>query len=48
MDFFNKTIDWSLRDYSKANSELVNEFVEKYRERWTNNFGLMDGLVIDE
>lgn len=47
MDFFNKTISWSLRDYSKANSELVNEFVEKYKEKWTNNFGLMNGLFIN-
>lgn len=48
-DFFiNKAIGWSLRDYSNANSELVNEFVEKYKERWTNNVGVMNGLVIDE
>lgn len=48
-DFFiNKAIGWSLQDYSNANSELVNEFVEKYKERWTNNFGVMNGLVIDE
>lgn len=46
--FINKAIGWSLRDYSKANSELVNEFVEKYKERWANNAGLMNGLVIDE
>lgn len=32
-DFFiNKAIGWSLRDSSKANSELVKEFVEKYKE----------------
>lgn len=31
--FINKTIDWSLRDYSKANSELVKEFVEKHKEK---------------
>lgn len=48
-DFFvNKAIGWSLRDYSNANSELVNEFVEKYKEKWTNNVGVMNGLVIDE
>lgn len=48
-DFFiNKAIGWSLRDYSKANSELVKEFVEKYKEKWANNVGLMNGLVIDE
>lgn len=48
-DFFiNKAIVWSLRDSSKANSELFKEFVEKYKERWTNNVGLMNGLVIDE
>lgn len=46
--FINKAIVWSLRDYSKANPELVKEFVEKYKERWTNNVGLMNGLVIDE
>lgn len=44
----NKAIGWSLRNYSKANSELVKEFVEKYKEKWTNNVGLMNGLVIDE
>lgn len=44
--FINKAISWSLRDYSKANSEMVKEFVEKYKERWTNNVGLMNGLVI--
>lgn len=48
MDFFNKTISWSLRDYSKENSKLVKEFVEKYKEKWTNNVELMNGLVIDE
>lgn len=33
-DFFiNKAIGWSLRDSSKANSELVKEFVEKYKEK---------------
>lgn len=49
MNFFiNKAIVWSLRDYSKANFELVKEFVEKYKEKWTNNVGLMNGLVIDE
>lgn len=49
MNFFiNKAIGCSLRDYSKANSKLVKEFVEKYKERWTNNVGLMNGLVIDE
>ena len=48
-DFFiNKAIGWSLRDSSKTNSELVKEFVEKYKERWTNNVDLMNGLVIDE
>lgn len=31
--FINKAIGWSLRDYSKANSELVKEFVEKYKEK---------------
>ena len=46
--FINKAIVWSLRDYSKANFELVKEFVEKYKEKWTNNVGLMNGLVIDE
>lgn len=46
--FINKAIGWSLRDYSKANSELVKEFIEKHKEKWTNNFGLMNGLVIDE
>lgn len=46
--FINKAIGWSLRDYSKENSELVKEFVEKYKEKWTNNVGLMNGLVIDE
>lgn len=46
--FIKKAIGWSLRDYSKANSELVKEFVEKYKEKWTNNVGLMNGLVIDE
>lgn len=46
--FINKAIGWSLRDYSKTNPELVKEFVEKYKERWTNNVGLMNGLVIDE
>ena len=44
----NKAIGWSLRDYSKANSELIKDFVEKYKERWTNNVELMNGLVIDE
>lgn len=46
--FINKTIGWSLRDYSKANFELVKEFVEKYKEKWTNNVGVMNRLVIDE
>lgn len=46
--FINKAIGWSLRDYSKENSELVKEFVEKYKEKWTNNVELMNGLVIDE
>lgn len=46
--FINKTIGWSLRDYSKANSELVKEFIEKHKEKWTNNVELMNGLVIDE
>lgn len=46
--FINQAIGWSLRDYSKANSELVKEFVEKCREKLTNNVGLMNGLVIDE
>lgn len=46
--FINKAIGWSLQDYSNANSELVNEFVEKYKERWANNVGVMYGLVIDE
>lgn len=46
--FINKAIGWSLRDYSKANSELVKEFVEKCKEKWANNVGLMNGLVIDE
>ena len=46
--FINKAIGWSLRNYSKANSELVKEFVEKYKEKWANNVGLMNGLVIDE
>ena len=46
--FINKAIGWSLRDYSKANSELIKEFVEKYKEKWTNNVGLMNGVVIDE
>ncbi len=46
--FINKAIVWSLRDYSKANSELIKEFVEKCREKWTNNVELMNGLVIDE
>lgn len=46
--FINKTIGWSLRDYSKANSELVKEFIEKHKEKWTNNVKLMNGLVIDE
>lgn len=46
--FINKAIGWSLRDYSKANSELIKDFVEKYKERWTNNVELMNGLVIDE
>ena len=31
--FINKAIGRSLRDYSKANSKLVKEFVEKYKER---------------
>lgn len=31
--FINKAIVWSLRDYSKANPELVKEFVEKYKEK---------------
>lgn len=31
--FINKAIGWSLRDYSKANSELVKEFVEKYKDK---------------
>lgn len=47
MNFLNKAIGWSLRDYSKANPELVKEFVEKYKEKWTNNVRLMNGLVID-
>lgn len=46
--FINKAIGWSLRDYSKANPELVKEFVEKCKEKWTNNVELMNGLVIDE
>lgn len=46
--FINKAIGWSLRDYSKANSELVKEFVEKCKEKRANNVGLMNGLVIDE
>lgn len=46
--FINKAIGWSLRDYSKANFELGKEFVEKHKEKWTNNVGLMNGLVIDE
>lgn len=46
--FISKAIGWSLRDYSEANSELVKAFVEKYKERWTNYVGLMNGLVIDE
>lgn len=33
-DFFiNKAIGWSLRDYLKANFELVKAFVEKYKEK---------------
>lgn len=36
-DFFiNKAIGWSLRDYSKANHELVKEFVENTKIKWTN------------
>lgn len=46
--FISKAIGWSLRDYSKANSEQIKEFVEKYKEKWANNVGLMNGLVIDE
>lgn len=46
--FINKAIGWTLQNYSKANSELVKEFVEKYKEKWTSNVGLMNGLVIDE
>lgn len=46
--FINKAIGWSLQDYSKANPELVKVFVEKYKEKWTNNAGPMNGLVIDE
>lgn len=46
--FINKAIGWSLRDYSKANSELVKEFVENTKIKWTNNVGLMNGLFIDE
>ena len=26
----------------------LKEVVEKYKEKWTNNVGLMNGLVIDE
>jgi len=29
--FINKAIGWSLRDYSKVNSEWVKEFISKYR-----------------
>lgn len=39
--FINKAIGWSLRDYSKANSKLVKEFVEKYKDK-------MDKLSIKE
>lgn len=46
--FISKAIGWSLRDYSEANSELVKAFVEKYKEKWTNNVELMNGLFIDE
>lgn len=46
--FISKAIGWSLRDYSKANSEQIKEFVEKYKEKWANNVELMHGLVIDE
>lgn len=46
--FISKAIGWSLRDYSGANYELVKKFVEKCKEKWTNNVGLMNGLVIDE
>lgn len=34
--FINKTIGWSLQDYSKANHELVKEFVENTKIKWTN------------
>lgn len=33
MIFLNKAIGWSLRDYSKANSELIKQFVKKYKEK---------------
>lgn len=46
--FINKAIGWSLQNYSKTNSELVKEFVEKYKEKWANNVRLMNELVIDE
>lgn len=46
--FISKAIGWSLRDYSEANYELVKKFVERCKEKWTNNVGLMNGLVIDE
>lgn len=34
--FISKAIGWSLRDYSKANHELVKEFVENTKIKWTN------------
>lgn len=39
--FIVKEIGWSLRDYSKTNSELVKEFVEKCKDK-------MDKLSIKE
>ena len=39
--FINKAIGWSLRDYSKTDSEWVRDFIERYRNR-------MDKLSIRE
>ena len=39
--FINKAIGWSLRDYSKTDSDWVRNFIERYNER-------MDKLSIRE
>ena len=34
--FINKAIGWSLRDYSKTNSDWVRDFIERHRANMAN------------